>query len=189
MEIPPLPELGMERIRHIVSAPGYAITDHGRVFSCRMRVGVGCRGSVRGLASRWHEIRSHKTTKRGYRGVNLLLDDGRRRASKVHRLVLEAFVGPAPKGCVACHNNGDPTDNRVGNLRWDTVVNNHADKVRHGTQRMGEQVYAAKITTAIAREIKESIARGERNCDIAKRTGATTSIVEKIKAGTHWKHV
>jgi hypothetical protein len=51
----------------------------------------------------------------------------------VHRLVLEAFVGPCPPGMEACHNNGIRDDNRLENLRWDTRVNNHADKHKHGT--------------------------------------------------------
>ena len=49
----------------------------------------------------------------------------------VHRLVLEAFVGPAPDGMEACHNDGDPTNNRLDNLRWDTRSANNTDAVRH----------------------------------------------------------
>lgn len=51
----------------------------------------------------------------------------------VHRLVLLAFVGPAPKGMVCCHLNGDGTDNRLENLRWDTPSNNQRDSMLHGT--------------------------------------------------------
>lgn len=51
----------------------------------------------------------------------------------VHRLVLEAFVGPCPEGMEGCHGDGDPTNNSLGNLRWDTATSNQLDKVRHGT--------------------------------------------------------
>lgn len=51
----------------------------------------------------------------------------------VHKLVLEAFVGPRPAGLEACHNNGDGTDNRLTNLRWDTHKANMADQFEHGT--------------------------------------------------------
>jgi hypothetical protein len=30
-----------------------------------------------------------------------------------------------------CHNNGNPADNRLENLRWDTHVANEADKRLH----------------------------------------------------------
>jgi hypothetical protein len=43
------------------------------------------------------------------------------------------FVGPAPEGMEGCHYNGDPTDNRLENLRWDTRKANVADAIRHGT--------------------------------------------------------
>lgn len=50
----------------------------------------------------------------------------------VHHLVLEAFVGPRPPGLVACHNNGNGTDNHVRNLRWDTQASNMQDRLAHG---------------------------------------------------------
>ena len=36
----------------------------------------------------------------------------------ISTVVLEAFVGPCPKGYVAKHRNGDNTDNRLCNLEW-----------------------------------------------------------------------
>lgn len=53
----------------------------------------------------------------------------------VHRLVLQAFVGPCPEGMEACHNNGIATDNRLENLRWDTAQSNSHDQFEHRTQR------------------------------------------------------
>lgn len=52
---------------------------------------------------------------------------------RVHRLVLEAFIGPCPDGMVGCHTDGDPLNNRLDNLRWDTPSNNNRDKRAHGT--------------------------------------------------------
>lgn len=53
----------------------------------------------------------------------------------VHRVVLEAFIGPCPEGMECCHNDGNPQNNRLENLRWDTKTNNGADTRRHGTAR------------------------------------------------------
>ncbi len=49
---------------------------------------------------------------------------------KIHRLMLETFVGPCPRGMESCHNNGIKTDNRPENLRWDTHKNNCMDRKR-----------------------------------------------------------
>lgn len=50
-----------------------------------------------------------------------------------HRMVLEAFVGPAAVGAVTRHLNGVRDDNRAENLAWGTYAENYADSVRHGT--------------------------------------------------------
>lgn len=62
-----------------------------------------------------------------------LCQNSKTRRFWVHRLVLEAFVGPRPEGMEACHNDGDPMNNNVLNLRWDTKSANAQDRVRHGT--------------------------------------------------------
>jgi hypothetical protein len=57
----------------------------------------------------------------------------RRRQWRAHVLVLEAFVGPRPTPeHEGCHDNGDPADNGLPNLRWDTGSNNMLDVTRHG---------------------------------------------------------
>lgn len=54
---------------------------------------------------------------------------------QVHHLVLEAFVGPRPPGMKGCHYDDDPSNNSLGNLRWDTTSANAFDSVRNGTHR------------------------------------------------------
>jgi hypothetical protein len=54
------------------------------------------------------------------------------RAVLLHRLILLAFVGEPPPGYECCHNNDDPSDNRLENLRWDTRTQNIQDAIRHG---------------------------------------------------------
>jgi hypothetical protein len=70
----------------------------------------------------------------GYRRVDLR--DGRRSSQFVHQLVLEAFVGPCPEGMEVCHNDGDPTNNRLDNLRYGTRTGNMQDRTRHGRNPM-----------------------------------------------------
>lgn len=56
----------------------------------------------------------------------------RRKSHLVHTLVARAFIGERPVGYETCHNNGDAADNRLENLRYDTVSENRLDIVRHG---------------------------------------------------------
>ena len=43
---------------------------------------------------------------------------------RVHRLVLEAFVGQCPEGFECNHKNRDRSDNRLENLEWVTHIEN-----------------------------------------------------------------
>lgn len=58
--------------------------------------------------------------------------DGKHRTHLVHRLVAVAFLGSPPEGTEVCHNDGDASNNRVTNLRWDTHASNMLDAIRDG---------------------------------------------------------
>lgn len=101
----------------------YEVSDVGRVRSIAHDDGVG--------HSRRGKVLSPSVNSTG-RQVVALYNRGVRRMFKVHRLVLEAFVGAPPVGMIACHNDGNPLNNRIANLRWDTYSANNADTVNHG---------------------------------------------------------
>lgn len=101
----------------------YEVSDRGRVRSLPRRDMRGRR-----IDSRLLSINTHPS---GHQSVKLS-HDGKYCAAKVHRLVLMAFIGPAPDGHEACHNDGDPGNNHLSNLRWGTRSDNLRDRVRHG---------------------------------------------------------
>lgn len=68
----------------------------------------------------------------GYQTVTLWRD-GKQKTALVHRLVLSAFIGPAPEGAEGLHGNGEPSDNSLSNLAWGTHSENQFDQVFHGT--------------------------------------------------------
>ena len=51
----------------------------------------------------------------------------------VHALVAAAFIGPRPDGLLIRHLDGNPRNNRVGNLQYGTGSENQRDAVVHGT--------------------------------------------------------
>lgn len=67
----------------------------------------------------------------GYEHV-VIYRDKRPISAKVHRLVLETFVGPRPDGMECCHKDGDPANNTLRNLRWGSHSSNVRDTIAHG---------------------------------------------------------
>lgn len=102
----------------------YEVSDRGNVRSLGRTDTLGRLRSGRAM--------KQKVTARGYRVVGLTAAGEATRFHQVHRLVLEAFVGPAPDGMVACHWDDAPGNNVLSNLRWDTASANYADAVRNG---------------------------------------------------------
>lgn len=133
---------------------------------------------------------AHKTA--GHMIVNLTSEEGGKWKQKchwVHRLVLEAFEGPCPAGMEGCHGDGNPANNHLGNLRWDTDKGNAADRLKHGTDAVGENNPMAKLTEEQAIEIKGRISNGESDDEIAAHFPITARGVKSIRNGYTWRHV
>ena len=94
-----------ERERWVLSCnPAYLVSDLGRVRNAR----------TGWLVTPWKHQSGHLYVEAG----------------QVHRLVLESFHGPAHDGRECCHIDGDPANNKLGNLRWGTRVDNINDWCR-----------------------------------------------------------
>lgn len=125
--------------------------------------------------------------KTGYVYVDL----GKGNKELVHRLVLEAFVGPCPAGMECRHLDGDKSNNRLDNLCWGTKSENYHDKVKHGTVNVakGTQYNRSGLTEDDVREIRRRREAGERPRDLAKEFKITQASVCDIAARRTWKHV
>ena len=112
---------------------------------------------------------------------------------RIHRLVLETFVGLCPKGMECCHNNGIKTDNRLENLRWDTRSNNAKDAVKHGDAsciRCGEDSLHHKLTEQDVRMIIYMWKTKEfTHKEIAKVYSVNRTTVSNIINRKSWKHI
>ena len=111
---------------------------------------------------------------------------GVRKNFEVHRIVCEAFHGPAPEGHEAAHNDGIRTNCHEGNLRWATPAGNAADRDRHGTTRRGERHPGAKLSAEVVRCIRLSQRSGPA---LAREYGVCRSVITRIRARKIWKSV
>jgi hypothetical protein len=117
-----------------------------------------------------------------------LVQGGVKRTRHVHRLVLEAFLGPCPEGMECCHDDGRPENNRLDNLRWDTRRANVQDRSRHGTQRVGSTAHS-KLREEDILEIRRLRSGGVPMNDLAVRYGVCRSNIEAIVYRRSWKHL
>jgi hypothetical protein len=123
------------------------------------------------------------------RGYPMVIFYGHRRrfALKVHRLVAEAFLGPRPsQQHQVAHFDGDRANPKLLNLRWATVKENHADKLRHGTANRGERHGMSRLTIAQVQEAFQRRATGETVVSIATDFGVHRATVGLILRGKSW---
>lgn len=94
----------------------------------------------------------------------------------VHQLILKTFVGDPPDGMEVLHNNGNPTDNRLENLRYGTRTENILDTYRQrGRWR--------KLSVEDVQAIRFSLYSGIRGVDLANEFGVSQTTISKIKCG------
>jgi hypothetical protein len=107
----------------------------------------------------------------------------------VHRLVLLAFVGPPPPRHLAAHGDGDPSNNRLSNLRWATQSENLGDRAQHGTLRLGEKHHNATITAEIVMEMRQLRRDGGSYQAIADKFQIPYHRAHAAITGKSWSHV
>ena len=171
----------MEEIwKTIPDFPDYSASTHGRI-----------RRDARGKSTQAGKILkpvAGEKTKEGEvkRWYVSLMRDGKKYNRAVHRLVLEAHIGPRPKRLECCHADGNPANNRLENIRWDTSRANSAEMVKHGMSTRGSKSRSAKLTEGNVREIKRSLARfsGIGACvKLARQFGVHNDTISRIKRG------
>jgi hypothetical protein len=136
----------------------------------------------------WRQLKPRRDARNGRLQVTLCPGYHQR---QIHRLILEAFVGPCPPGMEACHfPDKDTANNRLDNLRWDTKAGNQADKDKHGTQAVGEDNGNAKATAEVVAAIRCDYATGcHSHRTLSRKYSLSRATIHQIVNGVTWKHI
>lgn len=116
-----------------------------------------------------------------------LCRNGRRHTRVLHQLVLEAFVGPRPKGMVSRHLDGNRLNCRLSNLAWGTGKENMADRRKHGRGANGERNPGAKLTLAQVLAIRsQALTKGDMK-HLANAFDVRVTTIQNIFSGKSWR--
>ena len=98
----------------------------------------------------------------------------------VHQLVMKAFCGEPPPGMEVLHINGNPTDNRLCNLRYGTRRENILDVYYQGgrwRKLSADDVIYSRFASFC----------GFPDSEIAERLGVSASTIAEIRKGKSYK--
>ncbi len=117
--------------------------------------------------------------------------NGVARKYSVHRLVLEAFIGPSPTRAVGNHKNGDKRDNRLANLEYMTSSENsiHAARVLKTHKQKGSKHGLHKLVESEVLQIIARTETGEPLSTIAADFSVCLGTVSMIATGKTWRHL
>lgn len=167
-EIGALQSIGQEEIKPINGYPGYFVSSHGHIYSekrgarRRLKPDAGDQGHLR--------VTLYRNGDKSYERI------------LVHRLVLEAFVGPAPAPeSQGRHIDRNPENNAASNLVWGDQEANWSDSKRHGTYRR-----YSKLTVEQAAEIRHRFEAGESGASLGRAFGISDTQARNIGQGKQW---
>lgn len=110
---------------------------------------------------------------------------------RVHRLVVETFIGKILKGYCVNHIDGDKLNNNLNNLEIVTFKENtiHAYKNKLSRGRKGSENSCSKLLTTEILDIYKLIKKGKTNTEIANKYNLHKRYISLIRHGKRWNHL
>lgn len=167
-----------EQWKVIAAYPNYAVSDHGRIKRLSSRT-CGKADFILATPSR---------SGQSYLAVDLCAAGGKKTFA-VHRLVAEAFLGPAPfLGAEVNHLDGNKANAAASNLEWSTSSANKLHAYRCGLSRAdGEHNGQAKLTWDCVNEIRaRSIGRRGEQAELARKYGVSAATIRDVIHRRTW---
>lgn len=178
--------MSIEIWKNILDYDGvYQVSNYGKVRSTGMW--VVSNNSNNGLQFKKGKPLKQFKDKAGYHKVTLCYKG--RKQKFVHHLVLETFHSKRPHNKECCHNDGNPSNNFISNLRWGTHLENNLDKETYGRPQVGSRTSNAKLLELQVVVIKQLINHQISLKEIAKKFQVGSRTIFDIKKGRTWKHV
>ena len=147
----------------------YQASTQGRIRSLDRKVRVVAHGTEATRAVKGRILRPG-SCKTGH--VSVVLGHGAN-GSLVHQLIALTFLGPCPKGKEVLHNDGNPKNNKLENLRYGTRTENILDVFRIGKPWR-------KLTVQDVYDIREQRKLGIRVKEIAQNFNVAEGTVYNI---------
>ncbi len=176
--------------RDVVGFLGYCVGSDGSLWKRWKRKSLGCgRGSRAFLSDIWTKCKL-QSDKDGYLHGSVWRD-GKNYKLKMHRVVLEAFIGPCPQGMEGRHfPDRSPTNNNLTNLSWANHKTNEADKDADGTRIQGQESHFAKLTEEQVLKIRKEHAEEKITMKaLGTRYGVSAASVCVIVNRRTWRHI
>ena len=126
---------------------------------------------------------------KGYQSICITYDTNKHISTFVHRLVAQAFIPNPDNKPQVNHINGNKECNWVGNLEWNTCLENiqHAWKNGLAHHGFGEDANSSKYKNEDIHKVCKLLETGQyKNTEISKMTGIDVSTISKIKCKEDW---
>jgi hypothetical protein len=136
-------------------------------------------------------LRGH-VDRKGFVVISLCVPGRGQPTRQVQKLVVQAFVGPVPRGRRVYHKNRNRKDNALPNLLVATPAEWYrlAAEMGHPTQafKSGEENIVAKLTNEQVRELRRMRASGLSYRQLATHFQvAVATAYRAANGGRHWK--
>lgn len=129
------------------------------------------------------------TMERGGYLAYMLCKRGCKRLIPAHVMVLAAFLGPRPPQKESLHQDGNPLNCLLTNLRYGTKLENAADAILHGRTRRGTKHHQARLTDKKIAFIREAYASGGSQTELARLFLVSLSTINAIIHRRTWAHL